>query len=128
MVSIKNIYGGINVYFIGFKVYCFTFLRIFQSCFLCMEISIRPYTFLQFIATLCIKINLINLPKQQFIAKTWSFTKTKLCYSLKLKTDSLSQLEAKKTPSEAPTLPFIVRVLNFTKNRLCHRLQKCIPS
>ena len=32
--------------------------------------------FLQFIVTLCFGINLINLPKQQFIIKTWGFAKT----------------------------------------------------
>ena len=43
-----------------------------------MEISIRPdVLFFRFIATLCIIIILINLPKQLIIIKAWNFTRNR---------------------------------------------------
>ena len=43
-------------------------------------------TFFSLIVALCIRINLINLPRQLFIIKAWSFTRP--CHSLKLKANS----------------------------------------
>ena len=64
-----NTYRELNEeYFLGVKLSCCTPPQIFQSYFLRMEISIRPDVFfLQFIEIVCMKINLIRLPKHPFI-------------------------------------------------------------
>ena len=72
--SPQNTYGGINVYFQGFKLYCFTPPHTFPICFLRMDISFIK-CFFRVIVAVCLNIILINLPKQPFIVKARGFTK-----------------------------------------------------
>ena len=69
--------------------------------------------FFQFIVTFCIRISLINLPKQLFIIKAWSFTRNRTCHSLR----SLKQAPW-ETPPQNLSLPFIAKAQNCTKIRL----------
>ena len=68
-----NTYGELNEeYFVGVELSCCTPTQIFESYFPRMEIFIRPdVVFFQFEAIVCMRINLIRLPKHPFIvAKT----------------------------------------------------------
>ena len=53
--------------FLGFKLNCFSYPQISHSYFADMEISMSCFS--QFVATLCVWVNLINLPKQQNIER-----------------------------------------------------------
>ena len=65
-----NTYRELNEeYFPGIKISCCTPPQIFESYFSRMEISISPDGFFfQFEAIVCLRINLIHLPKHPFIA------------------------------------------------------------
>ena len=63
-----------------------------------MEISIRLDVSFNFIAIVCMRINLISLSKQPFIEETGNFTKNKLYYSLKLKTEMADSVTFFFTP------------------------------
>ena len=107
----KKACKGVNCgYFFSFKLYWFAPPKIFHSHFPGMEFSIRPNIFFQFIATLCIRTNLVNLPKQLFIINAWSFTRNRI--------QALSE-----TLSQNLLLPFIVKTWSFTKIRLCQSLK-----
>ena len=71
------------IYFVGFKLNCFTPLQICQSYILRMEISIRTDGFFKIHSKMW--VNLINLVKQQIIVKAWSFTYNRLRHSMEIK-------------------------------------------
>ena len=77
----------IGVNYSYFKLYWFNPPQIFYRRKR-MRISIRPDGLFQLIATPCIRINLINLPKQLFIITSWTFTRNRPCHRLKLTENS----------------------------------------
>ena len=108
----------------------FTPCHLFQSDFLPMEVSIGPTFFNLYQCS--------HLPKQPFIVKAWSFTKSKLGHNLQLKPEfvkdfitDISSIILLKTYWRKTQLywtfplKFIVEAWSFTKNRFLHTLCHC---